>query len=386
MRTNADRLAMAAVAVVVLGLVFVRTQQAPTDARSASTHYSGRGGLRALYLTARELDLPVSRWQQPLDLHCKDCPALALVAPEIPLGPREAFALRRRIARGGRLLYVPSLLDDRFLSRLGLELRVQTRVDSVVRPRRSTELATQLLDGTPDRVDGFRQLIVRGDTERADVFVEPLLARGAKRFAAARVLVGNGEIIVFADAAPIANAVIGADGAASLAVRSLAWLAGEDGIAFDEFHHGFDDRVGLWGATRRYLTTTAPGWALLQLAVIAVLAVAAAGIRLGRARELPPAQRRSPLEHADALAAAYTAARATRRAGSLLLDELRLRLGTRTPAAFRARLEALAVTRPALRAAVDDVARHTDGTTTPDLPRLARAIDLLTEEPHAIRP
>lgn len=386
MSANADRLAIIAVAVVVLGLVLVRTQQTPVDARSASTHFSGRGGLRALYLTARDLDLPVSRWQQPLDPHCRDCPSLAIVAPEIPLQPREAIALRRRVARGGRLLYVPPLGDDRFLRRLGLTLHVRPTPNAVVHPRRRTELATALLDGTPDRVDGFRQLVVRAANARDDVFVEPLLARGAKRFAVARVIVGNGEMIVIADAAPLGNVALGKDGVAPLALRSLAWLAGDDGIAFDEFHHGFDDRVGLWGATRRYLTSTAPGWALLQLAAIAVLAVAAAGIRLGRARDLPPPRRRSPLEHADALAAAYMAARATRRAGSLLLAELRLRLGVRTPAALRARLDALAVTRPALRAAVDDVTRHADGTITPDLPRLARAIDLLTEEPHAIRP
>lgn len=379
-QTVAQTLAMIAVAVVVVGLVATRTQLAPVAARSASTHFSGHGGTRALFLAARELGVPVSRWQRPLD-DCRDCPPMAIVAPAVPLLEAEAKRLRRRLVKGARVLFVPARDDATLLRTLGLSLQENRKERASFRHAGRS----LLLDGTPEPVRGFRQVLVAGSIPD-DVFVEPLLSRGAKRLGAARVVVGNGELIVLADAAPLGNTVLRADGAAPLALRALAMLAGDRGIAFDEYHHGFDDRVGLWRTSLRWLTSTAPGWGVLQLGLVVVLALAAAGIRLGSVREPAAAVRRSPLEHADALAAAYTAARATRRAATLLVDELRLRLGVRTPTGLRARLDAIAATRPVLRAAVAEVLGHADGAADPDLPRLARAIDQLTEEPHVVSP
>src|SRR6266540_307281 len=53
---------------------------------------------------------------------------------------------------------------------------------------------------------------------------------------------------------------------------------------------------------------------------------------------------RSPLEHVEALAAAYRAARASRRPAALLLEGLRLRMGARTPEELRRLLEGMAGT------------------------------------------
>ncbi len=379
-RLPVETVAMVAAAVLVVALAATRTQLLPSDARSASTHLSGRGGLRALFLTARELGIPVSRWQRPLD-ECVECPSLAIVAPATPLRRAEAEALRERLLNGARMLYVPPADDVTLLDGVGLALRpVNDRME--VRAVGDS----RWLDGLPKTMRGFGQLLVRDGAEPADVRMQPLLARGRKHFGAVRVFVGKGELVVIADAAPLENTSLRDDGVAPLALRALAALAREDGIAFDEYHHGFDDGAGLWRMSAHWLATTAPGWALLQLAALAVLAVAAAGIRLGSPRDPAPAARRSSLEHADALAAAYTAARATRRAAVLLVDELRLRLGVRSPAALRARLEAIAATRPALRAAVADVVHHAEGRSDADLPRLARAIDQLMEEPHAVSP
>jgi hypothetical protein len=383
-RLPAETVAMVAAAVLVVGLAATRTQLAPTEARSASTHFSGKGGLRALFLTAKELGIPVTRWQLPID-DCRDCPSFAIVAPATPLRSDEAKALRKRLEDGARVLYVPPIGDVTLLDRVGLSLR-PSRDEATVR----AVGGSAWLEGLPTRVRGFRQMLVRQGVGPDDVFVAPLLARGSRRFGAARVLVGNGELVVIADVAPLENASLRGADVAPLALRAMAALAGDDGIAFDEYHHGFDDRAGLWRTSARWLASTAPGWAILQLAAIAVLATAAAGVRLGSPRDPAPASGRSPLEHADALAAAYTAARATRRAAVLLVDELRLRLGVRSPAGLRARLDAIAATRPALRPAVADVVRHAEGQSDPDLPRLARAIDLiadqLMEEPHAVSP
>jgi hypothetical protein len=376
-RPPVETVAMIVVAVVVAALAVTRTQLTPATARSASTHFSGDGGMRALFLTARELGIPVSRWQRPLHA-CRHCRAFAVIAPARPLTAVEAKLLRKRLKRGARMLYVPAPFRDDLLAMLGLT--VEPTADATVGFRHAG--SSPLLEGTPSRVDGFRRVVVPGSTPH-DVVVEPLLVRGRKRLAAARVTIGDGEMIVIADTAPLGNRVLRTGGVAPLALRALASIAGNGDVAFDEFHHGFDDGVGLFRTSVRWLTSTAPGWALLQLGIVAVLAIAAAGVRLGSAQEPAIASRRSPLEHADALAAAYAKARASRRAAALLVDELRLRLGVRTPSGLRARLEAIAVTRPTLRAAVAEVLGH--GGADPDLPRLARAIDQLTEEPHAVR-
>ncbi len=80
---------------------------------------------------------------------------------------------------------------------------------------------------------------------------------------------------------------------------------------------------------------TAPGgWALLQLAIAAVIALGAAAVRFGPALSVIERRRRSALEHLDALAVGLERAGGDEEAVSLIVEGLRRRL-SRTGSAPR---------------------------------------------------
>jgi hypothetical protein len=96
-------------------------------------------------------------------------------------------------------------------------------------------------------------------------------------------------------------------------------------VAFDEYHHGYGVRGGSFAAIRLYLSGTASGRMLAQIAVAGLLLLFAAAPRPLAPRDPTHIARRSPLEHADALAHAYASVNATRTATARLLAGVRRR-------------------------------------------------------------
>jgi len=141
---------------------------------------------------------------------------------------------------------------------------------------------------------------------------------------------GAGRIVLIADENFVANDVIrrcelGTDVAF---VRMIEYLAhGQRGlrVAFDEYHHGYGVRGGSFTAMRLYLSGTPSGRMLAQIAVAGLLLLLAAAPRPLEPRDPTHIARRSPLEHADALAHAYSSVNATRTVTARLLAGVRRR-------------------------------------------------------------
>jgi hypothetical protein len=199
---------------------------------------------------------------------------------------------------------------------------------------------------------------------------------------------GDGRIVVIADEGFVTNDVIrrcelGTDVAF---VRMIEFLSrGERGVrvAFDEYHHGYGVRGGSFTAMRMYLSGTRSGRMLVQIGIAGMLLLLAAAPRPLAPRDPTHVARRSPLEHADALAHAYASVNATRTTIARLLAGVRRRSRGRSRArdADAAFLAAAASMSPSAAKAVEVVA---NGLERPmpsrQLPDVAAALDTIERE------
>ena len=199
---------------------------------------------------------------------------------------------------------------------------------------------------------------------------------------------GAGRIVVIADEGFLSNDVVrrcelGSDVAF---VRMIEYLSrGERGVrvAFDEFHHGYGVRGGSLKAIRMYLGDTSSGRMLAQIGIAGLLLLFAAAPRPLAPRDPTHVARRSPLEHADALAHAYASVHATRTATARLLAGLRRRSRGRSRAkdADAAFLASAAAMSPTASKAADVIANALERPVAPrQLPDVAAALETLEHE------
>ena len=148
---------------------------------------------------------------------------------------------------------------------------------------------------------------------------------------------GAGRVVVSADPDVFRNDAVrecsyGFDVAV---VRMLEYLrdaehANRTTLLFDEYHLRETRQTGAIAAAREYLTTTPSGHALLQLCIAGLVLLFAAAPRVLAPREDVHVDRRSPLEHVDALARAYAQVGATQTGVQRLVRGLRRRVDRST--------------------------------------------------------
>ncbi|MEP6781260.1 MAG: hypothetical protein ABJC26_15290, partial [Gemmatimonadaceae bacterium] len=115
-------------------------------------------------------------------------------------------------------------------------------------------------------------------------------------------------------------------------VHAMEYLRGgsfnsRNRIAFDEYHQNTGITAGVMATVRRYLGGTPSGHAVLQLCIAGLLLMLAYATRTLSPRDLGDrVERRSPLEHVDALSRAYMQVGASRTAVTRLLSGLRRRM------------------------------------------------------------
>jgi hypothetical protein len=145
----------------------------------------------------------------------------------------------------------------------------------------------------------------------------------------------RGRVVVAADPDLLRNDVLrvcrwGADVAAVRMLEYASENAPGGGrrrrLVFDEYHQGYGDQPGTVRGIVTYLRRTASGHLVLQLAAAGLLLLFAIGPRLLPPRAAERIERRSPLEHVDALARAYRAVGATRTATTRLVHGVRRRV------------------------------------------------------------
>jgi hypothetical protein len=229
----------------------------------------------------------------------------------------------------------------------------------------------------PDTI-GFGTIVFEARKDRRE-----MIGRAGAGFA-----YGAGRIVLVADEHFLFNDVIRRCELETDAayVQMIEYLArGRRGVrvAFDEFHHGYGVQGGSFAAIRMYLSGTASGRMLAQIALAGLLLLFAAAPRPLAPRDPSHVARRSPLEHADALAHAYASVNATRTATARLLAGVRRRSRARSRArdADATFLAAAASMSPSASKAADLVGQALERPVPArQLPEVAAALETIERE------
>lgn len=165
-----------------------------------------------------------------------------------------------------------------------------------------------------------------GDAEDPVPLLTAPNSAGEEVMAAALVRMGEGRIVIFADAGPLSNGAADSDPMAVLAVRAaLAYTSEADTVFFDEFHLGITGYGSRAEVLANFFLGSPGGRTLLHVVLVCFLFLACKGLRFGLpATAVAPAdrERRSPLEHVSALGDLYAKAGAAKTTSLLLLSRL----------------------------------------------------------------
>jgi len=327
---------LAALGVVAL-IVALLTPESPQSSEGGgrSTYSTAPGGARMLYELAQRMGWQPERRTTTLDSGGATGPTRVhvVLAPSSALGAREVHRLLDDVRRGGALVFALDGADEiadslgvaqgrpgRFLSGYG-DPECPT-------PQSFSERAVLAV---PPEV---RQLVwLRPPPGRVVTLASTHDRIDAGFPVAVGFPLGAGRVAVASTSLIFANDVIrqcswGADVAAA---RVLEYVrpSGDTRprLVFDEFHHGYGTHGGSLSAVATYLSRTPSGHFVAQALLAGLLLVLALAPRPIVPRETGRIQRRSPLEHAEALGHAYADVGATRTATARLVSGVRRRVG-----------------------------------------------------------
>lgn len=334
-------------ALVVAAVAGLRRGAGELDLR-LSTDVNGPRGAKGLALSLERLGLPVERWREPLYGVDSVLASSALrerlalldvtVLPSVP----ERRALARYVGGGGDLFVAGFSGLEKCL---GIELQHVGEpgegVDSTVAaPAGIGELP--LVEWTvtvePDSGGAGGQRDRTDDRSSDDC---GLLRANSEVILQTRdgvpVLVrlryeGGGLVTVLADNEFLSNRALKETDTGALLIPVL--LAGRpDVLVVDEYHHDPGAGGSLWLAAGGWLLSNPAGWAVVQLGLAMLLALALAAVRFGPALRVVQRRRRSPQEHVEALAAGLQRSNEARTAITLIVRGLRRRLSPGSVAA-----------------------------------------------------
>ncbi len=155
--------------------------------------------------------------------------------------------------------------------------------------------------------------------------LDTLLLTDGGRLAALRLrFVGTHDVTLVADGAVFGNRRMRDTEAGIFALALFGRQHAR--VIFDEYHHGFGRGGSLAGSVLSWTLRSPWGWAAWQVAVVGLLALIASGIRFGPVMSIIRRERRSPLEHVQALATALAATHGQAAATRLIVRGLERRL------------------------------------------------------------
>lgn len=298
-----------------------------------STYLYGPSGASGYASALARLGVRVERFRRPLaslDTVVAGPGALvALLGPIAELAPTEGV----RIAglRADLLLAGPA--TGAAMRCLGYDV-VKWRGDSVAvrRPAESDSLPMPMVRwllrarSSPTMVDSsdVSDGLPVSCTAPASLGVDTLLIAAGRPVALRLSMPGGRTAVLVSDDRLFSNRLVRESAAGSFVLGLV--VPRYRRVVVDEYHHGFDASRSLAGATLEWSFHSPWGWAIWQLAVVGVIALLAAGVRLGPAQGAIVRSRRSPLEHVRALATVLAAARGHDVAVGLIVQGLRRRL------------------------------------------------------------
>jgi hypothetical protein len=383
-RLLSPKIALPVIAAALIAAILLQPTTAPQSLFPRgvlSSDSATPGGARGLYEIAGRLGWPESRrraaFTAPLD---SDRVYLVLDPPMSPT-IREAHTILDAVRRGAGLVYIVTESEG---SALNDSLHVGVARGRVMVPQPPLD-CPQEDAGSPVPMwadDSVRLYSIKRSRAWPDdtaLFVS-VQSDTDKTTSPAAVgyQFGQGRVVVVADADLLRNDVIRVCryGLGPAAVRMLDYAsAGKRPVlVFDEHHFGARPR--LWSAVGNFLTETSEGRTLAQVAVAALILLAAAAWRPVAPTSRTRIERRSALEHVAALARAYARVNATRTAVRRLVRGLRRRHSRKGVRNDEAYLRGVAAQNPPLADDVQHILHGvSDGITPAELLAVGRAVD-----------
>ena len=351
---RADRILLGIVLLVALLVALLHWLFVPEKAgsivRIPSSFFNVPSGAKAGYDVLRRLEFSTTQLRRRLSRETlRGVGVLLLLRPEIGLSKEELVALKDWIDEGHALIVVPGESpafaratlpgDDEYLEDWFEWKRVATaapmpailstteRFSEPSKPEEDSRLTEGLYQlATPrDRRFAVKNPFhgYAGDAAAGKVFWKD--ESGAIGVEAAS---GQGTIVALADEYPFTNVGVSeGDNGLLLAnvVREMsARYPGE--IAFDEYHLGFAKRDVSEVAIVKLMLAGPWRWAVLQAALVGVLALAAQAVRFGKPQDVVRKLRRQHREFAEAAGRLFEEARAASLAAATLYRYYRERI------------------------------------------------------------
>ena len=344
-------------------------------------------GAKGLYEVARRLGWPVTRRERSFTGALDSNRVYLVLDPPVTPLATEAHALLDAVRRGAGLIYIASAgsqLNDSLHVRVagGNTMVPLTDRPDLVEPCPPRDSGAPAITWFDDSVHLYGLSGTRAWPEDTTLFVtvESDTSRKIKVPAALGYPLGAGRVVILSDDDLLRNDVIRVCrwGLGIEAMRMITYAAGgrRRMLVFDEYHFGKRASADLIGAATDFLIDTSPGHATLQIAVAGLILLAAAAWRpiapIGKKR----IERRSALEHVEALARAYARVGATRTTVRRLVRGLRRRHARKATRQDEAYLQSIAEKYPRL---ADDVQHILNGVrdqiTPAELLAVGRAVD-----------
>lgn len=260
MRLHPDVAIVAGAALVLVLLAYGSATTPPRHVSVLSTYDTGPNGYRALYEVLRHAGAPVRRFERVMGVLDPSVKTLIVTGYEAdpslkPLDQHDASAIRRFVEGGGHFVAI----DSDFAGRNDITPGIGT-----TQPATASEaiaLARNAYTGGVERV--------RGPVESVFPFNEmhgvPLLAN-ERGLVAISYRLGRGEIVAITAPALFANRHLRDADNLRFAYNAIA----NHGTAvFDEYVHGYDDRVTLWAALPQ--PVRAAVWIVVAIVILALV-------------------------------------------------------------------------------------------------------------------
>ncbi len=355
---------------VVLAAVLLLTPEVVGNAyeQRLSTHATSPGGGSGIYEVTSRLGWPVKRKETPITAPLDTNAVYAELGPVIPLSDADAAALLDAVRRGAGLIMVAADSGDPLSDSLHVRRNstghpvtivpadtVGCGVDPTLPALSFGTYMWSLGSSNGHQLPGDtvtfiadEQLGPRPRPARQQPHLDPLSSAFTGEFiettgmssdgqqavehtvpAVLGLPLGRGRVLAVSDPDFLRNDVIRRchrDIGVRM-VRAIDWVSRgkRPPLIYDEYHQGFGDHADVFVASMHFLSATPLGHTILQALLGGLLLIIALGVRAIPPRAVRHIERRSPLEHVDALARAYEQIGATQTAVRRLVRGLRRR-------------------------------------------------------------
>lgn len=359
---------------IILTLVLVPGGTVALDQRRSIARTTP-DGTAAWARSLEALGVDVEERFSDLDTQPPTGGGLAILEPLVDLSAREVHNVLEYVRGGGILVYTPGIVSP-LEDSLTYDVLVHppdpygltTYRDSLVAHRWTEE---------PRGWAASRTIRVFIDSKLVEEW-EPLADGELRGTSLGWLSVGDGGVLFIADGREVSNAALADSEVALTATRAVVDLLGDETLAFSEYHLGVGSSQGLVRESIDMASDLPVGRIFLHLLATAAILLVLSGRRFGDPLPPPPAPRRSTVEHVNAVAHIYRAARSDRTVAAHLVRAAARRAGLPLDAdgaeeALRGWSRRPRLAEPAGTALVALVA------TPPDLPVLESALDDLVQ-------